>query len=291
MNSMSGTQKIDSDKNFNTGIEGKFNYKDNLELIKEYKRTKDQNILNIILVVNYRLIKSQANRYKKIVEGSCISIDDLIQVGYIGLIKAITKYDIERKVSFATYALYWIKQKMTREISNRLNVVRIPVYMGEEFLRLKRAEQMINQEIKGQKRIEEICKILSIDKEKYEEIKMYESLFGGRLTSLNIEIGEEEAVQLIEQISLDDKDEIFNKVSLKTLEDEIKKAFSSLSKREEDILTMRFGIKDGNEMTLEEIGNIYGLTRERIRQIESKALIKLKNNKILKCLKEEYIKN
>ncbi|MDO5707278.1 MAG: sigma-70 family RNA polymerase sigma factor [Andreesenia angusta] len=281
--------KAESDSNFDRDEYLSYSYSNNFELIKRYKKTKEEELLNIILVVNYRLIKRQAKRYMKVIEGSCLNIDDLIQVGYIGLIRALEKYEIERNISFSTYALYWIKQKMTREISNKLNSIRIPVYMGEEFLKLRKAEQSIDNSLNMKERIKSICEIMDINEEKYEEIKAYESLFGGRLTSLHMEIGEEEAVPLIEMISLDETDTVFDSVSNGLLQDQIRAALGKLSEREANILTLRYGIEDGNQMTLEEIGKIYGLTRERIRQIEARALEKLKEDKRLKGLKEGYI--
>lgn len=281
--------RTETDINFDSDGYSKYDYTDNLDLIKEYKRTGREDILDIILIVNYRLIKRQANKYKRVIEGSCLTVDDLIQVGYVGLIRAVEKYDPDRKVSFSTYALYWIKQKMTREISNRLNAIRIPVYMGEEFLRLRRAEQNIDPELRGKDRIRAVCELLSMDEEKYEEIKAYESLFGGRLTSLHIEIGEEEDMPLIELISLDDEDIVFDSVASELLQIEIRKALKNLTEREANILILRFGIKDGYEMTLEEIGNIYGLTRERIRQIEGRAFEKLREDRIMKFLKDGYM--
>lgn len=287
--------KTYTDNNFdskNNDILEKYSYKDNLDLIRRYKEKKEEEILNIILVINYRLIKRQASRYKKVIEGTCLSMDDLIQVGYIGLIRALEKYDLDRNTSFSTYALYWIKQRMTREISNRLNSIRIPVYMGEEFLRLRKAESNVSDELSYEEKVKEICESMDITPEKYEEIKGYESLFGGRLTSLNIEIGDEEGIPLMEIISVDESDDsVFDKVSISYLKDEISKALSHLSEREANILILRFGLDDGNEMTLEEIGKIYGLTRERIRQIEAKALSKLGNDRIIRLLKDGYVED
>lgn len=283
--------RSETDNNFDTeanNIKDKFSYKNNYDLIKRYKEEKDEEILNIILVINYRLIKRQAGRYKKVIEGTCLNTDDLIQVGYIGLIKALERYDLSRNTSFSTYAIYWIKQRMTREISNRLSSVRIPVYMGEEFLRVRKAESRISEDTEYDEKVRLVCEELGITPEKYEEIKGYESLFGGRLTSLNIEIGEEESVPLMEIISSDESnDTVFDNVSNSFLKEGIARALESLSEREANILSLRFGINDGKEMTLEEIGKIYGLTRERIRQIEAKALSKLRNNKAVKHLKEE----
>lgn len=283
--------RSETDNNFDTetnNIKDKFSYKNNYDLIKRYKEEKDEEILNIILVINYRLIKRQAGRYKKVIEGTCLNTDDLIQVGYIGLIKALERYDLSRNTSFSTYAIYWIKQRMTREISNRLSSVRIPVYMGEEFLRVRKAESRISEDTEYDEKVRLVCEELGITPEKYEEIKGYESLFGGRLTSLNIEIGEEESVPLMEIISSDESsDTVFDNVSNSFLKEGIARALESLSEREANILSLRFGINDGKEMTLEEIGQIYGLTRERIRQIEAKALSKLRNNKAVKHLKEE----
>lgn len=287
-----------SDSNFNSEKAVKVNgidvytYNDNLDLIREYRKTKDPHILDIILIVNYKLIKKQARRYKKVIEGTSLGEDDLIQVGYIGLLRAIEKFNIRKKTSFSTYALYWIKQSMTREISNKTNSIRIPVYMVEEIIRLRKAQSELDPSIGYKEKVKRICDILGIDEKRYEELKSYENLFGGKLLSLNMEVGDEEDIALSELISIDESDDtVFDAVSLKMLRENIMIALKTLSEREADILMLRYGISDGRERTLEDIGKKYNLTRERVRQIEAKALWKLKNKKNIRILKDGYIKS
>lgn len=264
-----------------------YTFKDNIDLIREYKKTGDKEILEIILIVNYSLLKKQARKYTKVIEGSCLSEDDLIQMGYIGLMRAIEKFDISKDNSFSTYALYWIKQSMTREISNKNNSIRIPVYMVEQMLKLRKFEEELDDDIGEEEKASLIEEKLDIDQARYKEIKDYEKLFGGRLTSLDIEIGEEDSISLSDIISGDESEDIvFDEIALNLLRENIMLGLKALSEREADILKLRYGIDDGNERTLEEIGQKYSLTRERIRQIEAKALWKLRNKKKIADLKD-----
>ncbi|OHW63487.1 RNA polymerase sigma factor SigA [Andreesenia angusta] len=264
-----------------------YTFKDNIDLIREYKRTGDKDILEIIIIVNYSLLKKQARKYARVIEGSCLSEDDLIQMGYIGLMRAIEKFDISKNNSFSTYALYWIKQSMTREISNKNNSIRIPVYMVEQMLKLRKFEEDLDEDIGEEEKANLIEEKLDIDRDRYNEIKDYEKLFGGRLTSLDIEIGEEDSISLSDIISSDDSEDIvFDEIAINLLRENIMLGLRALSEREADILKLRYGIEDGNERTLEEIGQKYGLTRERIRQIEAKALWKLRNKKKIADLKD-----
>lgn len=267
----------------------RYTFKDNIDLIREYKKTGDRDMLEIILIVNYSLLKKQARKYSRVIEGSCLNEDDLIQMGYIGLLRAIEKFDLSKKTSFSTYALYWIKQSMTREISNKSNSIRIPVYMVEQMLKLKKFEEEIGEDIDEEEKLRLVEDKLEIERDRYHEIKDYEKLFGGRLVSLDIEIGEEDSISLSELISGDESDDVvFDEISIKLLRENIMMGLKTLSDREADILKLRYGIEDGTERTLEEIGQKYSLTRERIRQIESKALWKLRNKKKIRDLKEGY---
>lgn len=267
-----------------------YTFKDNIDLIREYKKTGNKDILEIILIVNYSLLKKQARKYSRVIEGSCLSEDDLIQMGYIGLLRAIEKFDLSKNNSFSTYALYWIKQSMTREISNKSNAIRIPVYMVEQMLRLRKFEEELAEDMSEDEKMNAIEEKLEIDKNRYNEIKDYEKLFGGRLTSLDMEIGEEDSISLSEIISGDESEDIvFDEIAIKLLRENIMIGLRTLSEREADILKLRYGIEDGTERTLEEIGRKYDLTRERIRQIEGKALWKLRNKKKIVDLKEGYV--
>jgi RNA polymerase primary sigma factor len=285
---MNRIREIEEESGYGQAEES-YTFKDNIDLIREYKKTGDQDMLEILLIVNYSLLKKQARKYARVIEGSCLSEDDLIQMGYIGLLRAIEKFDLSKNNSFSTYALYWIKQSMTREISNKTNSIRIPVYMVEQMLKLKKFEEELEEGISEEEKLRLIEEKLEIEPEKYREIKDYEKLFGGRLASLDIEIGEEDSISLSELISGDESEDIvFDEISIKLLRENIMLGLKALSDREADILKLRYGIDDGAERTLEEIGQKYNLTRERIRQIESKALWKLRNKKKIIDLKEGY---
>lgn len=162
--------------------------------------------------------------------------------------------------------------------------------MVEQMIKLKKFEEDLGEDLDADERLYAVKEKLGIDKNRYEEIKDYQNLFGSRLTSLDIDIGEDDSIALSELISIDESDDtVFDQASTNILKEGVRLGLETLSKREADILKMRYGIGEGRESTLEEIGDKYGLTRERIRQIESKALWKLKNKKRIAQLKDGYI--
>lgn len=263
-----------------------YTYKDNIELIKEYKETGNDKILDVLVLVNYSLVKKETQRYRSIVVGTSLDEEDLDQVGFMGLLRAIEKFDLEKNTSFSTYALYWIKQYITREISNKKNSIRIPIYMVEEILKYKKIKETLDVDITMEKQKEALKEGLKVSDKKLKEIEEAIEIFGTKVTSLDIEVGEDEKVSLSELISADDSlDIVYDFVEKKSLVSIIRKSLEKLPERYREILELRYGLYSGEEKTLEEIGKIFGLSRERIRQIEKRALSKLREDKDIQNIK------
>lgn len=245
---------------------------DNIKLIKEYKKTKDINIRNKIIVNNLSLIKKYAYKYSL---KSSLEFGDLINEGVFGMIRAIENFDVNNNNEFSTYAVYWIKQSITRAIQEKGYIIRLPVHLHEKIKEIIGLENKLH--IKGLNiDKEEICKNFNISIDKYYELKKLNNTFL-HLTSLNTVVGEDEESELIEFIFTDEDESLEDYIIKKELKEEIDMTLSTLTSREEEIIRQRFGLDDGERKTLEQIGKKYGVTRERIRQIEVKALKKLRH--------------
>lgn len=245
---------------------------DNIRLIKEYKKTKDINIRNQIIVNNIRLIAKYAYKYSA---KSSLEYDDLVNEGVFGMIQAIENFDINRNNEFSTYAVYWIKQRVRRAIQDKGNIIRLPVHLHEQMEKLIRLENkyaIMGLDIDE----EEICKALDIPIEKYYELKRLNNTFLN-LPSLNSLVGDEKESELIEFIPADEEESLEDIIIKKELSKEIDLVLSTLKPREEDVIRQRFGFDNGEEKTLEQVGKNLGVTRERIRQIETKAIKKLRH--------------
>lgn len=263
-----------------------YTYKDNIELIKEYKETGNKKVLEILVLVNYSLVKKQTNKYRSIVIGTSLDEEDLDQVGFMGLLKAVEKFDLEKNTSFSTYALYWIKQYVTREISNKKNSIRIPIYMIEDILKFKKIKEDVDKNLTKEEQKIIIKREFKASDKKLKEIEDTMEMFGTKITSLDIEVGEDEKISLSEILSSDESiDIVYDIVEKKSLIEVVRKSLKKLSERDQKILGMRYGLYNGDEKTLEEIGKNFELSRERIRQIEKRALLKLKGDEDIQNIK------
>ena len=225
---------------------------------------------NKLIEANLRLVISLAKHY----QGCGLSFQDLIQEGNIGLIKAADKFDVEKGFRFSTYASWWIKQAISRAIADQSRTIRIPVHMTENISKVKKAERDLTTKLNREPSIEELASALSLSVEDLAEIKSYMM----DTTSLDIQVGDEDDGTTIASFVEDTKFTNPADTIAKEADAEVVNAvLGTLSEREADVLRRRFGIGFNHPMTLEDIGKEYGLSRERIRQIESKALRKLRH--------------
>ncbi|MFY9262884.1 MAG: RNA polymerase sigma factor [Arcanobacterium sp.] len=240
-------------------------YRRELEIISR----DGQKAKNHLLEANLRLVVSLAKRYT----GRGMLFLDLIQEGNLGLVRAVEKFDFAKGFKFSTYATWWIRQAITRAMADQARTIRIPVHMVEVINKLARVQRQMLQDLGREPTVEELAKELDMTEEKVVEVQKY----GREPISLHTPLGEDGDSEFGDLIEDSEAVVPADAVGFTLLQEQLHQVLDTLSEREAGVVSMRFGLTDGQPKTLDEIGKVYGVTRERIRQIESKTMSKLRH--------------
>jgi RNA polymerase primary sigma factor len=272
---LNAEQEVELAKRIEAGLfaEEKLNSGDELEpkLKRElwWIAQDGKNAKNHLLEANLRLVVSLAKRYT----GRGMLFLDLIQEGNLGLIRAVEKFDYTKGFKFSTYATWWIRQAITRAMADQARTIRIPVHMVEVINKLARVQRQMLQDLGREPTPEELAKELDMTPEKVVEVQKY----GREPISLHTPLGEDGDSEFGDLIEDSEAVVPADAVSFTLLQEQLHSVLDTLSEREAGVVSMRFGLSDGQPKTLDEIGKVYGVTRERIRQIESKTMSKLRH--------------